>query len=348
MKALSFGTSGSALNKLLLAGILSLVALCAGASLGSSGIMVSQTIRVIGTKILNLKSETDPQITAIVWELRLPRTILAFIVGGSLAVSGAVFQSVLKNPLASPYILGVSSGASLGAALVMMGAISLPLGFLRPFILPFFGFIFGLGTVLIVFTLAARLDKTISNNTIILLGMVISLFVNAILATLHSLFREELKNLLIWQLGSFAMRSWIHVGLIIPFLVLGIGGVFLYTKEMDILSFGEDEGRAMGVNAPKVRKRLFLCAALLTGAAVSLCGAIGFVDLIAPHVARRITGPRHSYVIYMSFCAGGILMLSADILARIAVSPSELPIGAVTALIGAPFFAWLYFGRRKN
>jgi iron complex transport system permease protein len=314
---------------------------------------------------------------AVVWNLRLPRVILAFITGGALAVSGAVFQSVLKNQLASPYILGVSSGASLGAALVMttgitaggslflFGAGSLSdagslsgagslsdAARLGPLLLPLTGFVFGLGTVFLVILLASRLDRSLSNNTIILFGMVFSLFVNAILTTMLALFREELKNLLIWQLGSFALRGWSSVGLMVPFLVIGMAGIIRYTKEMDILSFGEDEARSLGVDARRVRTRLFFYTALLTGAAVALSGVIGFVDLIAPHIARRITGSNHRSVVPMSFFAGGILMVLSDLIARIIISPSELPVGAVTALIGAPFFAWVYFrkapaGRRR-
>jgi iron complex transport system permease protein len=349
----------SAYKTFLAAVVLSLVALCAGTSLGSSGIKAGETLRALAVKIFPLTVDSDPQITAIVWELRLPRTILAFIVGGALAISGAVFQSVLKNQLASPYILGVSSGASLGAALVMIGVfgsagglLTAALGgtaggLLQTFALPLAGVVSGLGTVLVVIALSSRLGKTLSNNTIILFGMVFSLFVNAILITLLSLFREELKNLLLWQMGSFSLRGWSHVGIMRPFLAAGFLGVIRYTGEMDILSFGEDEGRSMGVNAEAVRKRLFLFAALLTGAAVALCGAIGFVDLIAPHVARRITGSRHRRVIPLSFCTGGILMVAADIAARIVASPAELPVGAVTALIGAPFFAWVYFGRQR-
>jgi iron complex transport system permease protein len=240
-----------------------------------------------------------------------------------------------------------SVGGLLGSAIF-----STPLGFMRPFILPLTGFAFGLGTVLVVIVLAYRLDKNLSNNTIILFGMVFSLFVNAIFTTLLSVYHEELKNLILWQLGSFSLRGWNHIALLIPFFVLGLLGIIRHTREMDILSFGEDEGRSMGVDAKAVRTRLFLFASLLTGAAVALCGAIGFVDLIAPHAVRRIVGSRHSRVIPLSFLAGGMLMVTADIIARIAASPSELPVGAVTALIGAPFFAWVYFGKtssmRKN
>jgi iron complex transport system permease protein len=306
---------------------------------------------------------------AVVWNLRLPRVILAFITGGALAVSGAVFQSVLKNQLASPYILGVSSGASLGAALVMAAGAAAGVtavtrvtavtgvtaaagslfrfgaAWLGSLTLPLAGFVFGVGTVFLVILLASRLDSSLSNNTIILFGMVFSLFINAILTTMLALFREELKNLLIWQLGSFALRGWNSVWLMIPFLITGMAGIIRYIKEMDILSFGEDEARSLGVDARRVRTRLFLYAALLTGAAVALSGVIGFVDLIAPHIARRITGSNHRYVLPMSFFAGGILMVLSDLAARIIISPSELPVGAVTALIGAPFFAWIYFRR---
>jgi iron complex transport system permease protein len=285
----------------------------------------------------------EPQALAILFTLRIPRALLAFMIGGALAVSGAVFQAALKNQLASPYILGISSGASLGAALVM----TLGLSFAGGFTLPATGFVFGLGTVFLVVALSSRLDKSLSNNTIILFGMVFSLFVNAILTTMLSLFREELRNLIIWQLGSFSLKGWSYVRLMLPFLVIGFAGVYRYAKEMDILSFGEEEARAMGVRARRVRKRLFFFSSLLTGAAVALTGAVGFVDLIAPHAARKIVGSNHRLVIPFSFFAGGSLMAAADLAARTSISPSELPVGAVTALIGAPFFAWIYFRKRQ-
>ncbi|MDR0709004.1 MAG: iron ABC transporter permease [Spirochaetaceae bacterium] len=284
----------------------------------------------------------NPQALSILVTLRIPRAFLAFMVGGALALSGAVFQAALKNPLASPYILGISSGASLGAALVM----TLGLGFAGGFTLPAAGFVFGLGTVFLVVAVSSRLDKSLSNNTIILFGMVFSLFVNAVLTTMLSLFREELRNLVIWQLGSFSLKGWNYVRLMLPFLVVGFAGVYRYAKELDILSFGEEEARAMGVQARRVRKRLFFFSSLLTGAAVALTGAVGFVDLIAPHAARKIIGSNHRLVLPFSFFTGGALMTAADLAARTIISPSELPVGAVTALIGAPFFAWIYFRKK--
>jgi iron complex transport system permease protein len=147
-------------------------------------------------------------------------------------------------------------------------------------------------------------------------------------------------------MGSFSMRSWSYSGLLLPFLVAGSLVIFRYAREMDILSFGDDDAQSMGVDSVRVRRILLACSAALTGAAVALCGVIGFVDLIAPHLARKITGSRHCYVLPMAFLLGGSLLVVTDLVAGTAVSPSELPVGAVTALIGGPFFAWLYFKKR--
>jgi len=330
--------------KFIAAAVSSLLILWAGVSLGSSNIAFGETLKALLEKIFGIPLETEGRIISIVWNLRFPRALLAFMIGGALAASGAVFQSVLKNPLASPYILGVSSGASLGAGLVVLTGFTLPL--IRGFTLPLVGFVFGIGTVFLVIWCASRLDKTMSNNTVILFGMVFSLFVNAILTTLTALYREELRNLLYWQMGSFSMRGWSYSGLMLPFLIIGSLVIFRYAREMDILSFGDDDAQSMGVDSIRVRRILLACSAALTGAAVALCGVIGFVDLIAPHLARKITGSRHCYVLPMAFLLGGSLLVVTDLVARTAVSPSELPVGAVTALIGGPFFAWLYFKKR--
>jgi iron complex transport system permease protein len=322
----------------------SLIILLTGASLGSSGIALIDTLKVLVEKITRISFGIEGTIMTIVWNLRFPRAVLAFITGGALAISGGVFQSVLKNPLASPYIIGVSSGASLGAGLVMLTGFVLPL--VLNFTLPLAGLVFGLLSVFFVIGFSSRLDKSMSNNTVILLGMVFSLFVSAIITTLTAFYREELRNLLYWQMGSFSMKGWVYSGLLLPFLIVGSGVIIRYTRELDILSFGEDEAQSMGVDATKVRRILLACSAALTGAAVALCGVIGFVDLIAPHLARKITGPRHCYSLPMAFLVGGSLLVVTDLIARTAVSPSELPVGAVTALIGGPFFAWVYFGKR--
>ncbi|MDR0320651.1 MAG: iron ABC transporter permease [Treponema sp.] len=335
-------------KRIIIGAIISFLIIIAGASFGSSNISFGDTVMITLHKIFRipLSPEIDARNVSIVWLLRLPRVLLAFLVGGCLAMSGAVCQSILRNPLASPYILGVSSGASLGAGIIIISGITLPL--LGGFSLPLTGFIFGLATVFFVASFSSRIDKSMSNNTIILCGMVLSLFLNALLTTLSAVFSDDLRRIMLWQMGSFAMRGWTYIVLFLPFLVIGTVGILLYTKEMDILSFGDDQAKSAGVETGLLRKKLLALCAVLTGAAVALSGVIGFVDLIAPHAARRLTGSRHKYLIPMSFILGGSLMVCADLAARTIISPSELPVGAITALIGAPFFAWVYFSRRRQ
>lgn len=330
-------------KKIILSIIVLLSIIWLGTSIGSSDIGLFDTLSIIGNKTLNLpllESVTSKHIS-IIWKIRLPRVLLSFLVGGCLATSGAVVQSILKNELASPYTLGVSSGASLGAGLVIVTGVSIPL--IGGFTLPLIGFIFGLITVFSVILFSTKIDKTMSNNTVVLVGMVLSLFVNALLTTLTAFFSNDLKTITLWQMGSFAMRGWTYVGLILPFFLIGMLGVFRYTREMDILTFGEEQAKAVGVNTYKVKRKLFVYCAILTGGSVALSGTIGFVDLIAPHVVRKAFGSNHRYVVPMSFLFGGGLMVIADLISRTIFAPIELPVGAVTALIGAPFFAYVYF-----
>ena len=330
-------------KKVIISILIALIIIGIGTSIGSSNINLLETISILVNKLFNvpLIEGIEPKNIGIVWKLRLPRVLLAFFVGGCLATSGAVVQSILKNQLASPYTLGVSSGASLGAGLVIITGVAVPV--VSSFTLPLVGFLFGLGTVYIVLAFSSKIDKTMSNNTVILSGMVFSLFVNAILTTLTALFSEDLKSISLWQMGSFSMKGWSYVKLIIPFVVLGMLGIMRYIREMDIITFGEEHAKTVGVETSKVKSKLFIYSAMLTGGAISLSGTIGFIDLIAPHFVRRIFGSKHKYVIPMSFICGGCLMVIADIIARTIIVPSELPVGAVTALIGAPFFAYVYF-----
>ena len=335
-------------KQILFIGVLAaFIIIITAASLGSASVSLGDTLQIIAHKVFRipLKPGINPQHVSIVWLLRLPRVLLAFLSGGCLAMAGAICQSVLRNPLASPYILGVSSGASLGAGLIIISGFSLSL--IGQLTLPLAGFGFGLAAVFLVVLISSKIDKNMSGNTIILLGMVFSLFINALLTAISAVFSDDLKRIIMWQMGSFAMRGWIYTLLLLPFFITGTIGVMRYSREMDILSFGDEQAKSSGVETGKTRKTLLLFAAVLTGSVVALSGVIGFVDLIAPHAARKITGSRHIYLIPMSFILGGSLMTAADLAARTIISPSELPVGAITALIGAPFFAWIYFRRKR-
>ena len=326
---------------------LAFLVLCIGTSIGSANTSIMNILSIIGYKILGipLAKNINNNDVAIIWNLRLPRVLLAFIVGGSLSVSGAVVQSVLRNPLASPYTLGVSSGASLGVGLLIVSGFSIP--FLGKLTMPIVGFLCGLLTVFAIVKFSSKVDKNISNTTIILSGMVFSLFFNAILTTVTALYSDEIKNLILWQMGSFSMRGWSYVQIGLPFFIVGIIGVMRYCTEMYILSFGEDQAKSVGVDTNTTKRHLLIFSAILTGCAVALSGVIDFVDLIVPHLVRRIFGAKHRYVIPICIILGGCFMVITDLVARTIIIPSELPVGAITALIGAPFFAYIYFKKSK-
>ncbi|MDI9495305.1 MAG: iron ABC transporter permease [Bacillota bacterium] len=335
--------------KIILSIVFSFIAIMTGVGLGSIKVPPSHIINIIGNKVFSLPLQADIQGTAalsIIWNLRLPRTLLAFLVGGAVAVSGSVMQSVLKNPLASSYTLGVSSGASLGAALIIVTGFTIP--FLGVFTLPVTGLVFGLATVFSAVKFAAMMDKSLETNTIILVGMVFSLFVNAMLTLVTAMARDHLAQLTYWQMGSFSLKDWSNVIILFPLVLIGVILIQNFSKEMDIMTFGEDQAFTMGVDVHKVKWSLLSLSAALTGSAVAFVGVIGFIDLIAPHVVRKIFGSSHKIVIPMSMLFGGSFMVICDLVARTIISPSELPVGAITALIGAPFFAYVYFSRRKG
>lgn len=322
------------------------LALCMG--IGSVGIPLSSTITIIADRISGtaLPSSVDPAAASILWSIRMPRALTAFFVGGALAVSGAIMQAVLQNPLASSYTLGVSSGASLGAALVIVSEISVP--FLGAFLLPASGFAFGLGTVVLVVLFSTKLDHNVQSHTIILIGMVVSLFVNALLTLVSAFAGAHSQELLLWQMGSFSGRRWYHVAVMAPVCIIGTLLVMRYHRELDIMTFGDEQSMAIGVDTRLVKKILILLAAFLTGVSVCFSGTIGFVDLIVPHTVRRIFGSSHKYVLPMSMVIGGAFMALSDLVSRTLLSPREIPVGAVTALIGAPFFIWIYFRTPGN
>ncbi len=327
---------------------LAFLVICIGTSIGSSNINIFNIISVIGNKLFSvpLIEGVGSNDVAIIWVVRFPRVLLAFMVGAALSVSGAVMQSILKNPLASPYTLGVSSGASLGVGIYIVLGVSIP--FIGNLALPFIGFLSGLLTVTLVILFSNRVDRGMSNNTIILSGMVFSLFASAMLTTISALNAHKIEAITMWQMGSFNMRGWSYLLVGVPFFIVGVSIVLRYSREMDILTFGEDGAKVIGVETEKVKKHLLFSTAVLTGSAVALSGTIGFIDLIVPHLVRKIFGSNHKVVIPMCILLGGSFMVLTDLVARTIISPSELPVGAITAIIGAPFFGYLYFSKRSR
>jgi len=338
--------------KISLALCICIVILILGIGIGSVNIPPLNIFRIILHQIFGftLPRDITPATVAIVWNLRLPRTILAFFVGAALSVSGAVMQSVLRNPLASSFTLGVASGASLGASLVIFLGVSLPL--IPMMTLPVLGFSFGLGTIFIVIAIATRMDKGMGNHTIILLGMIFSLFVNALTTLMFALFREGTQRMINWQMGSFVPRTgwntWDILGVLVPIVIIGVFLIYRKSLEMDILTFGEEQAQTIGVNTKRAKRVLLIYGAALTGGSLAFTGIIGFVDLVAPHIVRRIYGSNHKIVVIMSAVFGGGFMVLADLIARTIIAPVELPVGVITALVGAPFFGYIYFIKRKD
>ncbi|MDR1530845.1 MAG: iron ABC transporter permease [Clostridiales bacterium] len=323
-----------------------IAALILAVAVGSVFIPPDQVFGVLAGKLFGFGTgpRPDPIAESIIWSLRLPRALLAFITGAGLAVSGVIMQSVLGNPLASAYTLGVSSGAAVGASLV----IALGLSFFGMFTLPVFGLAFGLATVFLAVSFASMMDKNIGSFTIILTGMAFSLFANGIITLMHAFARQELQLLVAWQMGSFALKDWSHPAIMFPAALAVLAVAMVFAWDMDLMTFGEEQAAATGVDLKRAKLVLISAGAVITGVAVSLTGVIGFIDLFTPHVARKLFGARHKLVVPASALLGGCFMLLCDLLARVAAAPLEIPVGAVTSIFGAPFFIYLYFSRKTG
>lgn len=325
---------------LLLLIVISLGMLLLGIKIGSVHISIRDLFNVLVGKTVS----EDGILEGIIWNVRLPRVVMAYLVGAGLAVSGTVMQSLLGNPLASAYTLGVSAGASLGAALIMVTGVTATI--IGSLLLPFTGFLFGLTTVFLVLLFTHTMDRQMSNQTVVLVGMVMTLFVGAILTLITALFQDYLKELVFWQMGSFSGSNWTKILIYCPIAVISTLFAWMDANNLDVLGLGEEQAMLSGIEVKAVKSRIILFASLLAGSAVSFVGVIGFVDLIAPHIVRRYLGATHRWLIPGSALLGGTLMVLGDTIARTILSPREIPIGAVTALIGAPFFLYIYFQKR--
>jgi iron complex transport system permease protein len=316
-------------------------------------VTVPTILHIILDKTLNMGWLTDvaKNEEMIIWNIRLPRVLLAFCIGASLALAGAAFQGLLRNPLADPYTIGVSSGASLGAVLVLFFQVSI-VG-LGSFTLPVVAILFGLISLFIVFGLVRLSSKSLAIETIILAGIIVSAFIGSLVSLIISLSdRESMTQIIYWLYGSVGMRGWSHIQLILPFMLIGSFILIYHYRELNALALGEDAADHIGVDVKKGKTFVLIGASLLTGAAVAVSGSIGFVGLVIPHLVRLVTGPNHRHVLPLSMLVGGAFLILADLMARTIIAPKELPIGVITALIGAPVFALLLirerFGKGAN
>jgi iron complex transport system permease protein len=341
MKARFSGTRGI---YFIVAILVSLLSIGVSIAVGSTSIPLTDVYKILSNHLLfsDFQGNWSKADDAIVWQIRAPRVALAFLVGASLALAGTAFQGMLRNPLADPYTLGVSSGASLGAVIAI--TFQLSLGFLGIYNLPLFALAGAFFALFLVYRLS-YLGNRIMIETLILSGIIISSFLGSIISLLISLSGDELRQIIFWLMGSVAMRDWGHVLMLLPILLISFLLLLWNSRELNIMAFGDETAQYIGVEVEKSKKWILFSSSLLTAAAVSVSGTIGFVGLVVPHLVRIIIGPNHIHLLPFSLFGGGIFLVIADTLARTIISPSELPLGVITALIGAPVFATILVRR---
>lgn len=318
------------------------------AGVGAAEISPRIILRILLDAVFDQASDPSGEISRanrlIVLNLRLPRTILAALVGAGLALSGTAFQGLFRNPLADPFVIGASSGAALGATVAIL--FNIRLAFLGMTWLPTAAFIGAIGAVAIVYIIARTGGGDPPAVSLLLAGTALSSLFSAMVSFLMALQSEDLHKIFFWLLGSFNSAGWDEVAITTPYIVLSMAGLLVLARPLDLLSFGEESARSMGLSVETTRLGVVLAASLAAAAAVATCGIIGFVGLIAPHMARLIFGPLHRRLMPAAMLIGAVLLVAADMLARTVLAPMELPVGILTSTLGAPFF--LYLLRRRQ
>lgn len=318
-------------------------------AIGSVPVPYGETARIVLAKAFGLDElfgldwTADATNSAIIWSVRMPRVLVAGLIGLGLGVAGAAMQGLFKNPLASPDLLGVSTGGAVGA----VSAIFLGWVFVHPWLVPGAAFVGALVAVSIVYALGTQGGRT-DIATLLLAGIAVGAFGSAFVSLLYHFVDDGvLRQIVFWLMGNLSGKRWEHVAVLAPFIALGSIGLWLFSSELNVLMGGEDDARAMGVRVERTKRWVLALVSLGTGAAVSVAGIIGFVGLVVPHVMRLIVGPNHRRLLPASGLAGASFLILSDLIARVAFSPVEIRTGIVTAIFGAPFFLYLLVKRRE-
>ncbi|MBP6429053.1 MAG: iron ABC transporter permease, partial [Bacteroidales bacterium] len=278
----------------------------------------------------------------IIQHLRLPRVIMCVLSGAGLAVCGAAYQAIFRNPLSDPYTLGISSGAALGAAIAIV--LGLDVFF---FSIGGFAFSFALLTVFIIIRISS-VGNRLHITTLLLAGISINFLIAAIISIIMVVNQDSMDKIIFWTMGSLSGSKFSDIAIVLPFVLIGIVIIRIYARELNALLTGNDTARSLGVNVERTKKLILFFSTLMIGVIVSYCGVIGFVGLIVPHIIRLLVGSDNRRIIPFSIFGGMIFMLVADIISRTAIAPSELPIGSITAVVGAPFFIYLLYNAKKK
>jgi len=276
--------------------------------------------------------------TSILWKIRLPRTVLIALTGAALGGSGATYQGLFRNPLADPFLIGVASGAGLGAVIAM--SIRWPYSFWGLMAIPMAAFVAALLTVFIVYSLA-RVGQTIPTTNLILAGVAFSSFATSLTSFLMIRSTSEVRRALGWLLGGASQTGWTAILAMLPYLIIGLGILVFSGHALNLLQFGDDQAQQLGLNVTRTKRILLIASSLATASAVAFSGIIGFIGLIVPHLIRLWFGPDYKRLLPLSIFGGATALLVSDIIARVIIAPQEIPVGIITALAGAPFFLWV-------
>jgi len=325
--------------------LVSMVVMAIATTTGSVRIPFLTTLNILFSQVapVDITPAWASTTETIILDIRLPRVILAGLVGAALSVAGATYQGLFRNPLADPYLIGVAQGAALGAVT----------GFLLPFdwrgtgfgLIPLLAFTGAVFSVAVVYLLA-RVGRTLPVTTLILAGVALGALWGSIVSYLIITSGEVMHGIIFWLMGSFSLSDWSEVRIVLPYVVAGTIVILLYGRSLNVMQLDEEQAQQLGINVERVKLILLTAATMVTAAAVSFVGTIGFVGIIIPHVVRLLWGPDHRFLLPLSVLTGAIFMVIADLVARTILAPVEIPVGIITAVCGVPFF--LYLLRRKQ
>ncbi len=323
-----------------------IVVMAVATTIGSVSIPLATTVRVIVSKLpfLHIAPTRQSGADIIVLEIRLPRIIMAGLVGAALGTAGATYQGLFRNPLADPYLIGVAQGASLGAVVGFLLPISgavLGMG-----VVPMFAFLGALASMAVVYALA-RQGKSLPVTTLVLAGVAISSLLLSIVSYLIISSGDKMHSIIFWLMGSFSISQWSDVRVVLPYMFIGVGTILLFARPLNIMQLDEEQAQQLGVNVERLKLVLLGAATLITAAAVSFVGTIGFVGIIVPHAVRLIWGADYRFLLPLCVLSSAIFLILADLIARTVLAPTEIPVGVVTALVGAPFFLYLLRARKR-
>jgi len=323
-----------------------LVVIAIATSIGSVSIPLSTTFSIMADRLpfVNIAQTWQNAIATIVLDIRLPRVILAGLVGAALAIAGATYQGLFRNPLADPYLIGVAQGASLGAVI----------GFLLPVawnmagfgLIPLLAFVGALLSTVTVYLLA-RVGKTLPVTTLILAGVALSALLGSIVSYLIISSGDKMHGVIFWLMGSFSLSQWSEIKIVLPYVAVGTAVIIIFARLLNVMQLDEEQAQQLGVNVERLKLILLAAATLITAASVAFVGTIGFVGIIIPHAVRLIWGADHRFLLPLAVLTGAIFMILTDLVARTILAPAEIPIGVITAICGAPFFLYLLRRRKK-